>query len=72
MPVNRVCQLIGDVPGSGAETGYVYARETSAIVWDRHSQKWIAATRAEEPVPVNRAARLVKATQAGNQHKSGT
>jgi hypothetical protein len=62
MPVNRICQLIGDVPGSGAETGYVISRQTSAIVWDRHSQKWVAATCATQPAPVNKVARLVKAS----------
>ena len=74
MPVNRVCQLIGEVPGKGgntAQTGYVHSRETSAIVWDRHSQKWSPATRAMEPLPVNRAARVVRPTQTGNRHQSG-
>jgi hypothetical protein len=60
MPVNRVAQAIGDVPGGGAETGYVHERHTSAIVWDRHSQKWLPATCATAAEGVNKTARLVK------------
>ena len=70
MPANRIAMLISDT-GSGTETGFVHERQTSAIVWDRHSQKWLAATRAAEPVPVNRLVRVVKPTQQGNRHRSG-
>ena len=74
MPVNRVAQAIGDVPGGGAETGYVISRETSAIVWDRHSQTWQPAPTAIEPMGANRAARVVRTnpTQASNLHKSSS
>ena len=73
MPVNRVAQAIGDVPGGGAETGYVHARVTSAITWDRHSQQWSPATRALEPQGANKTAREVRQapTQQGNRQSGG-
>ena len=72
MPVNRVAMVISDVPGGGPETGFVHARHTSAIVWDRHSQQWVPATYAAEPVSANKLARVVKPTQASNRHVGGS